>query len=328
MKIAVYHSSTDIQVKDVEIPKIHEGEILVKVMASGICGTDVMEWYRKRKAPCVLGHEIAGEVAESKSGRFKVGDRVFVCHHVPCDDCKHCREGNHTACQTLHNGNFDPGGFSEFVRIPEINVEKGTFLLGSLSYEEGTVIEPFGCCVRAQRVIGVEPRHTVLIMGSGVSGLLHIQLAKLKGAKVIATDIKDYRLSKAKEYGADIVIDARKDFSIKADRIILCNRDMEAFKKAFQYIARKGILLLFGIPEKDVCLPIPEFWRNELTVTSSYGAAPADLAEAIDLMRDGSIRTRDMVTHRFSLDEIQSGFKIASDAEESLKVVVLPFGQA
>ncbi len=328
MKIAVYHNNTDIRIKDVSIPKIHEGEILVKIMASGICGTDVMEWYRKRKAPCVLGHEIAGEVVESKSERFKVGDRVFVCHHVPCDDCKHCHEGNHTACQTLHDGNFDPGGFSEFVRIPEINVEKGTFSLGSLSYEEGTIIEPFACCVRAQRIIDVKPQHVVLIMGSGVSGLLNIQLAKLKGAKVIATDIKDYRLGKAKEFGAHIVIDARKDFSVKSDRIILCNRDMEAFKKAFQYIDRKGILLFFGIPEKDVCLPIPDFWRNELTVTSSYGAAPADLAEAITLMKDGKIRTKDMVTHRFSLDDIQKGFKIASEAEESLKVVVLPFSQA
>jgi L-iditol 2-dehydrogenase len=326
MKIAVYHNNTDIRIRDVSIPKILEGEILVKVMASGICGTDVMEWYRKKKAPCVLGHEIAGEVVESKSERFKVGDRVFVCHHVPCDDCKHCHEGNHTACQTLHNGNFDPGGFSEFVRIPKINVAKGAFLLGGLSYEEGTIIEPFACCVRAQRVIGIKPQHTVLIMGSGVSGLLNIQLAKLKGAKVIATDVKDYRLDKAKDFGADSVIDARKDFSVKTDRIILCNRDMEAFKKAFQYIDRKGILLFFGIPERDVCLPIPEFWRNELTVTSSYGAAPADLAEAIDLMSDGKIRTKDMITHRFSLDEIQKGFKIASDAEESLKVVVLPFG--
>jgi len=327
MKIAVYHNNTDIRIRDVSIPKIQEGEILVKVMASGICGTDVMEWYRKKKAPCVLGHEIAGEVVESKSERFKVGDRVFVCHHVPCDDCKHCHEGNHTACQTLHNGNFDPGGFSEFVRIPKIHVAKGAFLLGGLSYEEGTIIEPFACCVRAQRVIGIKAQHTVLIMGSGVSGLLNIQLAKLKGAKVIATDVKDYRLDKAKDFGADSVIDARKDFSVKTDRIILCNRDMEAFKKAFQYIDRKGILLFFGIPEGDVCLPIPEFWRNELTVTSSYGAAPADLAEAIDLMRDGKIRTKDMITHRFSLDEIQKGFKLASDAEESLKVVVLPFNQ-
>jgi L-iditol 2-dehydrogenase len=293
-------------------------------MASGICGTDVMEWYRIKKAPCVLGHEIGADVVESSSERFKSGDRVFVCHHVPCDDCDYCLEGNHTACQTLHGGNYDPGGFSEFVRIPRINVEKGTFLLRDLSYEEGTMIEPFACCVRCQRVIDVKSHHTVLIMGSGVSGLLNIQLAKLKGAKVIATDIKEYRLGKAKEYGADEVIDARDDFFVEADRILVCTGAEEAVEKAFQCIRRKGIILFFGIPAEDVSIPISDFWRNELTVTSSYGAAPEDLEEAISLMNNGKINVKDMITHKLPLDDIQKAFRIASDAEESLKVVMLP----
>lgn len=326
MKVAVYYNNSDIRIKEMEIPKISEGEILVKVMASGICGTDVMEWYRMKKAPCVLGHEIGAEVVESKSERFKAGDRVFVCHHVPCDDCRHCLEGNHTACQTLHSGNYDPGGFSEFVRVPKINVEKGTFLLSNLSYEEGTMIEPFACCVRSQRVIEVKSQQTVLILGAGVSGLLNILLAKLKGANVIATDIKDYRLGKAKEYGADEVIDAREDFSVEANRIIVCTGAEEACEKAFQCVDRKGIILFFGIPAKDVSIPISDFWRNELTVTSSYGAAPVDLEEAISLMQSGKINVTDMITHKFPLDEIQEAFKIASGAEESLKVVLLPFG--
>lgn len=328
MKVAVYYNNSDIRIKDVVKPKISEGEILVKVMASGICGTDVMEWYRMKNAPCVLGHEIGAEVVESNSERFKTGDRVFVCHHVPCDDCKHCLEGNHTACQTLHSGNYDPGGFSEFVRIPKINVEKGTFLLSDLSYEEGTMIEPFACCVRSQRVINVKNQHTVLILGSGVSGLLNIQLAKLKGAKVIASDIKEYRLSKAKEYGADEVIDARENFCVKANMIIVCTGAMQAVEKAFQCIDRKGIILFFGIPAEDVSIPISDFWRNELTVTSSYGAAPVDLEEAINLMKNGKINVMDMITHKLPLDDIQNAFKIASDAEDSLKVVLLPFGSA
>jgi L-iditol 2-dehydrogenase len=324
MKVAVYHNNNDIRIKEMEIPKISEGEILVKVKASGICGTDVMEWYRIKKGPRVLGHEIGAEVVESKSERFMAGDRVFICHHVPCDDCKHCREGNHTACETLHTGNYEPGGFSEYVRIPKINVEKGTFLLGNLSYEEATLIEPLACGVRALRIIGVKSQHTVLILGSGVSGLLNIQLAKLLGAKVIATDIKDYRLNKAKEYGADQVIDARENFSVVADRIILCTGAEAAVKKAFHCLDRKGIILLFAIPPEDVCIPISDFWRNELTVTSSYGAAPGDLEEAIDLMQSGRIKVADMITHTFPLDDIQEAFKVAADANESLKVVVLP----
>jgi len=326
MKVAVYYNNSDIRIKEMEVPKISEGEILVKVMASGICGTDVMEWYRMKKAPCVLGHEIGAVVVESKSERFKAGDRVFVCHHVPCDGCRHCLEGNHTACQTLHRGNYDPGGFSEFVRVPKINVEKGTFLLNNLSYEEGTMIEPFACCVRSQRVIEVKSQHTVLILGAGVSGLLNILLAKLKGANVIATDIKDYRLGKAKEYGADEVIDAREDFSVEANRIIVCTGAEEAFEKAFKCVDRKGIILFFGIPAENVSIPISDFWRNELTVTSSYGAAPVDLEEAISLMQSGKINVTDMITHKFPLDEVQEAFKIASDAKESLKVILLPFG--
>lgn len=324
MKVAVYYSNSDIRIIDVEIPKISEGEMLVKVMASGICGTDVMEWYRIKKAPRVLGHEIAGEVVESKSERFKTGDRVFVSHHVPCDDCKHCREGDHTACETLHKGNYDPGGFSEYVRIPKINVEKGTFLLGDLSYEEGSMVEPLACGVRALRVNRVKSHHTVLILGSGISGLMNIQLAKLIGSKVIATDIKEYRLNKAREYGADEVIDARKDFSVEADRIILCTGAEEAVKKAFQCVDRKGIIVFFAIPSEDVCIPISDFWRNELTVTSSYGAAPVDLEEAINLMQTGKINVADMITHKFPLEGIQEAFKIAADAEESLKVVLHP----
>ncbi len=209
MKTAVYYNNNDIRIEDRPKPEIKNGEILVKVKASGICGTDLMEWYRIKKAPRVLGHEMAGEIVESKSGKFKIGQRVFVSHHVPCNECKYCLAGNHTACETLHTGNYDPGGFSEFVRVPEINVEEGAYMLpDNVSYEEGTMIEPLACVVRAQRIIGVGEGQTVLVMGSGISGLLNIRMAKLRGAKVIATDINEYRLKMAKEYGADEVFNA------------------------------------------------------------------------------------------------------------------------
>src|SRR3989338_651698 len=140
MKVAVYYNNKDIRLEERPKPTIGKGEILVKVKASGICGTDVMEWYRIKKAPRVLGHEISGEIVEvfNDVKNFKIGQRVFVSHHVPCNKCKYCLEGNHTACETLHNGNFDPGGFSEFIRIPKINVDTGTYLLPeNVSYEEG-----------------------------------------------------------------------------------------------------------------------------------------------------------------------------------------------
>ena len=123
MKTAVYYNNRDIRIENRPRPEIKDGEILVKVKASGICGTDLMEWYRIKKAPRVLGHEMTGLIIESRSDKFNIGQRVFVSHHVPCNECKYCLAGNQTACETLHKGNYDPGWFSEFVRVPEINVE-------------------------------------------------------------------------------------------------------------------------------------------------------------------------------------------------------------
>lgn len=325
MKTAVYYNNNDIRIEERPKPEIKKGEILVKVKASGICGTDLMEWYRIKKAPRVLGHEMTGEIVASKSGKFKLRQRVFVSHHVPCNECKYCLSGNHTACETLHKGNYDPGGFSEFVRVPEINVDQGTYILpDNVSYEEGTMIEPLACVVRAQRIIGVDEGQTVLVMGSGISGLLNIRLAKLKKAEVIATDITEYRLKMAKESGADRVFNANEELDIKADRIIMCTGAMPAFEAAFRYIDRKGIIMLFAIPNKNIPIPVEDFWRNELALVSSYGAAPVDIEESLELIKDGKINVRDLITDRVRLDDIQKGFKIAGGAKDSLKVVVVP----
>ncbi|MBN1871832.1 MAG: alcohol dehydrogenase catalytic domain-containing protein [Candidatus Omnitrophica bacterium] len=325
MLVARYYNNRDIRLEEQPRPQIGPGEILVEVMASGICGTDVMEWYRVKKAGCVLGHEIAGIIAESRSDGYNVGQRVFVSHHVPCNDCKYCRAGNHTACETLHSGNYDPGGYSELIRVPKLNVERGIYLLpDSVSYEEGTMIEPVACAVRGQRVIDVSEGHLVLILGSGVSGLINIQLAKIKGATVIATDISEYRLKKAQEFGADEVIDANRDFNVKADRIIICTGALKAAEESFKCIDRSGVILFFAIPDKDVAIPIVDFWRNEIKIMSSYGAASSDLEEALTLIAGKKIDVKDMITHRLPLEDIQEGFKLVADAGESLKVVLGP----
>lgn len=325
MKTAVYYNNNDIRIEERPSLQIGDGEILVKVRASGICGTDVMEWYRIKKAPRVLGHEISGDVFESKSKKYKIGQRVFVSHHVPCNQCKYCLAGNHTACDMLHKGNYVPGGFSEFVAVPKLNVDTGTFVLPqNVSYEEGTMIEPLACVVRGQRAINIAKDQTVLVLGSGVSGLLNIQLAKLKGVEVIATDIDNYRLNKAKEFGADKVMRGDESLAIKTDRVIICTGAFAAVAQAFNSIDKKGIIQFFAIPGKNIEIPVEDFWRNEITVTSSYGAAPVDLEEALELIKDRKINVRDMITHTLPLDDIQKGFKIVSEARESLKVVLKP----
>ena len=325
MFAAKYYSNTDIRLEEIPTPKITPGEILVKVAASGICGTDAMEWYRVKKPPRVLGHEIAGTIVESKSEKYAVGLRVFVSHHVACNSCKYCLSGNHTACETLHTGNYDPGGYSEFVRVPRINVDSGVYVLpGHVSFAEATMIEPLACALRGQRVIGVKKGQVVMVLGCGVSGLLNILVAGLNGAKVVATDIDEYRLKKAKDCGADEVLRAEKANDIRADKIILCTAALAAIDQAFRCVDRKGTILLFAIPDKNIEIPTLDFWRNEITVTSSYGAAADDLALALELISSGKSDMKQLITHTLPLRKIQEAFRLVAQAKESLKIVLEP----
>ena len=339
MRVAVYYNNRDVRIEEKPIPEINDDEILVKVMASGICGSDVMEWYRIKKAPIVLGHEISGIV--EKVGKnvknFKIGDRVMVSHHVPCMKCHYCLNNHHTACETLHKTNIYPGGFSEFIRVPKINVELGTFKLpDNVSFEEGTFVEPIGTVVRAQRLADLNKNDIVLVVGSGISGLMHVKAAKSKNVrKIIAVDINQYRMDAAKRFGADFVFNANDDIpeQIKevnenrlADKVIVCTGALAAAKQALQCVDKGGTILFFAVPKPDERfeIPINDFWRNEVKIMTSYGAAPDDLREALNLIKDKKINVADMITHKLKFDEIQEGFKLVAEAKESIKVIVEP----
>ena len=217
MKVAMYYNNNDVRIEEIPIPEINNNELLVKVQACGICGSDVMEWYRLKKAPRVLGHEMSGDIVKvgKKVKQFKVGDRIFVSHHVPCNTCSFCEKDQHTLCKTLHSTNFYPGGFAEYLKVPEINMDHGVFILPKeMTYEEGAFIEPLACAVIGMRIAGMKSELTVLVLGSGVAGLLNIKLAKAMGAsKIFATDINDFRLKTAKKMGADIVINAKENIA-------------------------------------------------------------------------------------------------------------------
>ncbi len=341
MRVAMYYSNNDVKVEERPIPKIGEGELLIKVAASGICGTDVMEWYRVNRVPLVLGHEIAGEIVEVGKGvsRYKKGQRVACSHHVPCGKCHYCRMGHETVCETLRKTNFDPGGFSEFVRLPAVNIELGGVypLPDNISYEEATFIEPLACVLRGQRLAGVRPGQTVLVIGSGISGLVHIQMAKTNGAsKIIATDINDYRLKAAGQFGADAVFKADKytpqeimkiNDGRLADVVILCAGAPQAVGQALKSIDRGGTILFFAAAGKDATLTFDInnlFWRNEATLISSYAATPDEHIEALRLIRDRKIKVKEMITHRFGLTDTQKGIKLVAEAKESIKVIIEP----
>jgi L-iditol 2-dehydrogenase len=336
---AVYYNNKDIRIVDMPTPEISEDEFLLKVMASGICGSDVTEWYRVPKAPVILGHELTGIIEKTgkKVTKLRVGDRVFVSHHVPCNKCRYCLKGHHTACETLHTTNYYPGGFAQYIRVPRINLEQGTYKLPSnVSFEEGTFIEPLACVVRGQRLAEIAKDSTVLIIGSGVSGLLHLKLAKLKGTqKIIATDLNPYRLKKATEFGADHTINAQENVPQKlkeindgrlADQVIVCTGATQAGLTALECVDKGGTILFFAVPDPTVKIPVPitQFWRNEITIKTSYGAAPNDLNESIQILSHKKINVKDMITHRLNIRQAAEGFRLTVEAKESLKVILEP----
>jgi len=339
MRVAMYYRNSDVRLERMPRPKIGPRELLVKVISSGICGSDVMEWYRIKKAPLVLGHEIAGDIVEvgKQVREYRVGQRVFVSHHVPCMKCRYCLAGHTSTCDTLRTTNFHPGGFAEYIRVPEINVELGTYVLpNELSYDDGAFIEPLACVVRGFRLGGFKAGTSVLVLGSGIAGLLNVKLAKASGAqRIIATDMSQYRLDAAKRFGADAVIDARKDVpklvreandGRPADFVIVSAGAAQAMEQGLRSVDRGGTVLLFAppMPGTTVEVPFAELWKEEITITSTYAGSQQDIREAIEWLRTRKVVVSDMITHRFGLADAQKGFELVARASESIKVIVEP----
>ena len=339
MRVAMYYNNKDVRLEEIPAPSIGPRELMVKVLASGVCGSDVMEWYRIKKAPRVLGHEIAGEIVKVGEGveRYKVGERVFVSHHVPCNTCHYCLNGFHTVCDTLRSTNFDPGGFAEYIRVPRINVDRGVFILpDEVSFEDGVFIEPLACVLRGQRLAKFRPGQSVFVIGSGISGVLHIALARASGAgRIIASDINEYRLKAAKQFGADEAIYAKEVNPSKireinkgrlADLVIVCAGSISAYRQALETVERGGTILCFAPLEPDLNFVFPffDFWNDGITMLPTYGGSPFDIEGAIELIRSHRLPLQEMITHRLPLAETGLGFKLVTEAKESIKVIIEP----
>ncbi|MBU2608596.1 MAG: zinc-dependent dehydrogenase [Chloroflexi bacterium] len=340
MRVAMWYNNRDVRLEEVPTPPIGPGELLVRIEASGICGSDVMEWYRLDRAPLVLGHEIGGQIVAVGEGvtQYKEGDRVTAAHHVPCNTCHYCLSGHHTICDTLRRTNFDPGGFAEYVRLPAINVDRGVFRLpDEVTYEMATFIEPLACVLRSQKQARLQPGQSILVLGSGMAGLLHVLLARATGAgRIIATDVIPYRLKAAERFGADHTISAQEYSPARlcelnqgrlADQVIVCTSATSAFEQALASVARGGTVLFFAPTGPDVSIPISInelFFRNDITLTTSYAGSPADHEVALELIRAGSVQVAQMITHRLGLAETGRGFQLVSQGRDSIKVIIEP----
>jgi len=335
MKVSYWYNNKDIRIEEVPTPMPGPKEMLVKVISCGICGSDIVEWYRLPRAPLVQGHEIGAEVVAIGDSvkKYEPGDRVFIPPKIPCGKCFYCVNEHYPQCIEIKERL--PGGFAEYILVPEVFVENGTYLLPeSITYDQSTFIEPLACAVRAQRLAGIKTGDSVLVVGCGMSGLLHLKLAKAKEHKVIAVDNNKKKLEIAARMGADVVIDSRDDIATrliaengkKADVVLLCTGAEQALEQAWKCMDKGGKIVLFAVPgpDKKVIVPINDFWMKEITILTSYYCGPPDIIEAMKLIESGTIIVDDMITHLLPLADIAYGFQLVSDGSESIKVIIKP----
>ncbi len=340
MRVAMWYHNRDVRIEEMPRPSIGPDEILVKVTSSGLCGSDGMEWYRRHKAPLVLGHEVAGVVDEvgARVRGVAVGDRVAVAHHVPCNTCHYCLKGNHSCCPTLQSTNFDPGGFAEYIRVPALNVDRGLLHLPeTLSDDDATFIEPLGCVVRGLRRARLAPGQTVAIVGCGISAQLMILAARAFGAAcIVACDSIPFRREMALSHGADAVTDSDESFieclrllthGRKADLVVICR---PLVRLALEAVDRGGTVLFFsGADDPAEPIPVPWntiFWRTEVTLTSSYASPPEDSATALALLASGRIAVGSMITHRLPLAQLGTAIEMLTHPWEHrcMKIIIHP----
>jgi len=339
MKVARYYSRQDVRVEDIPVPTIGPGEILVQVKACGLCGSDLMEWYVAEKAPTVLGHEPAGVVAEVGEGvgEFEVGDRVFVHHHVPCLTCHFCLRGYYTLCETFRATHLDPGGFAEYIRVPALNVQRDVLKLPpDMSFAQATMIEPVATCLRGIERAGLQVWDTVVVIGAGGTGLIHVQLARIRGAgMILVTDFSPFRLEMARQLGADYAINAREDVLAsleqlnegrRADVVIVTAGSVQAMEQGMALAGGGATVLLFAPPSPEATLAVRphRLLFSEITIASTYSCSPQETRQALKLIQWGRIKVEELITHRFDLAGVGEAIRLAAQAGESLKIVIVP----
>lgn len=339
MKAAKLYNFNDIRIEDIPIPDVGPKDALLKTKACGICSGDVMPWYIEKKAPLVLGHEPSGEIVEvgKEVTSFKLGDRVFVHHHAPCFTCRFCRRGDYVQCETWKNTKIIPGGISEYILIPQINLENDTLNLpDNLSYEDGTLIEPTACVVKALKRVNIKRGDIVLVIGLGVMGLLNILLARNYGAgKIIGADAVPFRIEKAKEFGADEVIDVSKYNLIEslkeltdgamADLVIVGPNSADAMRDGILAAGAGGRVLFFtpAKPGEQLTIEPNDLYFKDINIITSYSCGPTDTADALEIIEEGTVRAEKLITHRFPIEEIARAFRITAEAKDSLKSVIV-----
>jgi L-iditol 2-dehydrogenase len=339
MKANVYYDINDFRYEDIEEPKVSEDEVLIEMKSCGICGTDIHKAvYKTVPTPIVLGHEVSGVIIK-KGGAVKkidIGDRVALAHHAPCMLCWECRHNHHSLCDQYLKTNIHPGGFSEKILVPAVNVERTMLKIpDEMTHDEGSFMEPLACCFRGYSS-KIQPGDSVLILGSGPIGILHTQLAKAFNASlIINTDLVDYRLRMAEKFGAIGINVVKQDALSKineltdgkgADVIIDTAGNRQAMSLGIKAARKGAIINIFAPFVKDNKLEInfDNIFFKELTFVGTYSSSPLDYPRVLQLIQTGIINVKDIITHHFKLAELEKAINLGHEAKDSLKIMINP----
>jgi len=341
MNVAIVKSNSNIEIKNIEKPPVGPGDILVKMRACGICGSDVEKVFGKYGQPSMrLGHEPAGIITQvgSKISNFSVGDRVFTHHHVACysDDCHECSHGNETMCKKYYESNLEPCGLADEYVVPEWNVKQGGVLKipDNMSFEEAAMIEPLACCIRSWNKFTHKTNDSIAILGVGPTGIMHALLAKLYGlGKIFCLDLNDFRLDFAKKFET-VTINSGNTNALEqiksetanqgVDVVIVATSSLNALKDAINFVRKGGIIVMFGVPSKgaNVELDMSEVYSKGLTIVNSYAASDFDTKEAIEKISNKQINVSQLITHKYNLEECQQAFVHAKSGDNAMKIII------
>ena len=346
MKAAVYYGIGNIKVEDVPVPEIGEGDILLKVLSCAICGTDLRIYrhgHKKVKPPHIIGHEVSGiiEKVGKKVENYKVGEKVLLVTEVGCNTCEWCLEGRKNLCPEMKAfGYHYPGGFAQFMKIPEEAVEQGNLIPFSdkLSFEEASLIEPLSCCINGQDYLNIGLGSTVVVIGSGPIGLMHCELAKSKGAgKVILIDILSSRLEMAKKFSVDYFINSSTNDPIEkvkeitngkgANVVIVACPSGEAQVEAIKMVGIRGRVSFFGglPPDKShITIDSNLIHYKEISIFGAFASSNQHYYKALKSVESGKINLKKFITFTYPIEKIEDGINRSIEGK-AIKVVIKPW---
>lgn len=339
MKAAVFHGKESVTVDELPIPKVGARQVLIKVRACGVCGTDIHIFDGAKGAaecvpPTVLGHEFAGEIVELGEGveGWAIGDRVAVDPNNICGECHYCLSGKAHFCENMiGTGTSSDGGFAEYCAV---HTRQLNMLAPELSFEEGAMAEPVSCCLHGMDLTEVEQGDNVLIVGGGAIGQIMLRLCVLAGAGgIVMLDHHQNKLDLALKSGATLALDSRvpeneelikSSFPRGFDKVIECVGNIPSIEEALGWCGNKATLMIFGLaaPDEEMSIKPYEIFAKEISIKASY-INPYTIGRSVNLLNSGRLKVDDLIETRIPLADAQKVFTDRSYIKKG-KVVILP----